>query len=199
MTRHRGDHLAAILGRLRSRASMRNAGQSTSSPAVGGRPRSRQRPRDRVPAVGNRCRRSEVQSPDTRRYSQVVALHYEIKGDGPSAVFLHPGVADSRVWDPQWISFAGRYRLVRCDLPGFGRSRVESRTLNLGAEVAALLDQLEISAAALIGCSLGGRIALELAVARPDLVSSLVLVGRACRTFSGHSAFATLRRRNSRQ
>jgi pimeloyl-ACP methyl ester carboxylesterase len=47
------------------------------------------------------------------------------------------------------------------------------------ADVAKLLDELGIRDAVLIGCSLGGRVALELAVARPDLVSALVLVGAA--------------------
>jgi pimeloyl-ACP methyl ester carboxylesterase len=45
--------------------------------------------------------------------------------------------------------------------------------------VVALLDELEIRNAAIVGCSLGGRVALELAVARPDLVRALVLVGAA--------------------
>lgn len=106
-----------------------------------------------------------------------MTLRYEIKGDGPSVVFLHPGLGDSRLWGPQWMSFATRYRLVRCDLPGFGRTPVEGRTLRLARDVTGLLDQLGVSSAAIIGCSLGGRIALEIAVARPDLVSSLVLVG----------------------
>jgi pimeloyl-ACP methyl ester carboxylesterase len=67
--------------------------------------------------------------------------------------------------------------LVRCDLPGFGLTPLEARTIEPARDVASLLDVLEISAAAIVGCSLGGRIALELAIARPDLVGSLVLVG----------------------
>lgn len=106
-----------------------------------------------------------------------MALHYEIKGDGPAVVFLHPGVADSRVWDPQWASYATHYRVMRCDLPGFGRTPIESQTVRPASDVASLLDLLDITAAAIVGCSLGGRLALELAIARPDLVRSLVLVG----------------------
>jgi pimeloyl-ACP methyl ester carboxylesterase len=51
--------------------------------------------------------------------------------------------------------------------------------MTYAADVAGLLDELGIQAAALVGCSLGGRVALELAVARPDLVGALVLVGAA--------------------
>jgi pimeloyl-ACP methyl ester carboxylesterase len=106
-----------------------------------------------------------------------VALWHEQAGNGPPVVFVHPGIADSRVWDPQWASFARRFSLVRCDLPGFGRTPIDGPKIRFAAEVAGLLDALAIADAALVGCSLGGRIALELAVARPELVSSLVLVG----------------------
>jgi 3-oxoadipate enol-lactonase len=106
-----------------------------------------------------------------------VTLHHEIKGSGPPVVFLHPGLADSRVWDPQWTSFAPRYQLVRCDLPGFGRTPLGNGTVELARDVTALLDQVGVPAATIIGCSLGGRVALEVALARPELVSSLVLVG----------------------
>jgi pimeloyl-ACP methyl ester carboxylesterase len=105
-----------------------------------------------------------------------VTLHHELAGEGQAVVFLHPGIADSRVWDPQWTSFDA-YQRVRLDLRGFGRSPVGSLPLTHALDVARLLDDLDVSRAALVGCSLGGRIALELAVARPDLVRALVLVG----------------------
>ena len=104
-------------------------------------------------------------------------LYHEVKGSGPPVVLLHPGIADSRVWEPQWASFADRYRLVRCDFPGFGRTPLDGLTVNFAKDVADLLDELDISAAGIVGCSLGGGAALELAVGRPDLVRALVLVG----------------------
>lgn len=103
-------------------------------------------------------------------------LHHEVAGSGPTVVFLHEGIADSRIWDPQWASFDA-YRRVRCDLPGCGRTPVGSLPVAYARDVAGLLDELGLSSAALVGCSLGARIALELAIARPDLVHALVLVG----------------------
>ena len=103
-------------------------------------------------------------------------MHYEVKGSGPAVVLLHQGIVDSRVWEPQWESFGERYRLLRCDLAGFGRSPIESVPLCHAQYAAALLDDLGISGAGLVGGSLGGRIALEIAVARPELVGALVLV-----------------------
>lgn len=104
-------------------------------------------------------------------------LYHETSGDGKPVVLLHPGFADSRIWDPQWRRYTQRFRVIRCDLRGFGRSPPGEMPITYAADVAALLDGLRIRDAALIGCSLGGRVALELAVARPDLVGALVLVG----------------------
>jgi hypothetical protein len=56
-----------------------------------------------------------------------MALYHELEGAGHEVVvFLHAGIADSRMWEPQWTSFAGRHRLLRCDLAGFGRTPIES-------------------------------------------------------------------------
>jgi pimeloyl-ACP methyl ester carboxylesterase len=105
-----------------------------------------------------------------------VTLFHEVVGEGHDVVFVHPGIADSRVWDPQWASFEG-YRRIRLDLRGFGRSPAGSPPLSLARDVVSLLDELGVSQAAVVGTSLGGRVALELAVARPDLVAALVLAG----------------------
>lgn len=106
-----------------------------------------------------------------------MTLYYEVNGAGSPIVFLHAGIADSRMWEPQWTSFATRYRLLRCDLPGFGRTPIERLPVTHAQDVVSLLDELDISSAGFVGASLGGRVALELAVTRPDLVRALVLVG----------------------
>jgi 3-oxoadipate enol-lactonase len=103
-------------------------------------------------------------------------LHHEVEGSGPTVVFVHEAIVDSRVWDPQWSSFEA-YRRVRFDLRGFGRSPVGAVPLTHARDVAELLDELEISGAALVAGSMGSRVALEVAIDRPDLVGALVLVG----------------------
>lgn len=79
------------------------------------------------------------------------------------------------MWEPQWTSFANGYRLLRCDFAGFGRTRIDRLPFTHARDVVSLLDELDISSAGIVGASLGGRVALELAVARPDLVRTLVL------------------------
>jgi 3-oxoadipate enol-lactonase len=80
------------------------------------------------------------------------------------------------MWDPQWAALAGPRRLVRCDLAGFGRTAMPEGDVAWAADVAELLDELALGPVALVGSSLGGRVALEVAVARPDLVSRLVVI-----------------------
>ena len=110
----------------------------------------------------------------------VTDLHYESAGQGSAVVLLHSGVTDLRQWDPQWADLAGRYRVVRCDRRGWGRSSLPDAAVSApysdAADVVGLLDDLGIEQAALIGSSAGGLIAQQIASAWPDRVSRLVLL-----------------------
>ena len=88
-------------------------------------------------------------------------------------LLLHAGIADSRMWAPQVeaLSAAG-HRVLAPDLPGFGETPLEPGTIDYVAHAAAQLQ----APAAVVGSSFGGRIALELALARPELVDRLGLV-----------------------
>ncbi|HEU4354007.1 MAG TPA: alpha/beta hydrolase [Actinomycetota bacterium] len=103
-------------------------------------------------------------------------IWHEVAGNGSPVLFIHEGICDSRVWDPQWETFPRSHRTFRCDLRGFGRTPLTPEPYSHARDVVALLDRLDVGPAALVGGSLGGRVALEVAVARPDLVERLVLV-----------------------
>jgi len=90
---------------------------------------------------------------------------------------IHAGVADSRMWQPQLRSFSAKHRVIAPDLPGFGQSPIESDVVDYRAAVRDALDAAAFERAALVGVSLGGRVALELALESPARVSALVLVG----------------------
>jgi 3-oxoadipate enol-lactonase len=81
------------------------------------------------------------------------------------------------MWDPQWATFPPVHRTLRYDIRGFGRSPVTSPVVENARDLIELLGEIGFERAALVGVSLGGRIAVEVAVARPELVSALVLVG----------------------
>ena len=100
-------------------------------------------------------------------------------GKGPAIVFLHAGVADKRMWRDQMAAFGGRHRVVAYDRRGFGESRYEPETFSHMEDLRAVLDGLAIEQACLVGCSQGGRFAVDIALANPKRVSKLVLVAPA--------------------
>ena len=89
-------------------------------------------------------------------------------------LLLHAGIADSRMWAPQISALeAAGHQVTAPDLPGYGETPLRPGEVDYVGHTASLLDR----PATVVGCSFGGRIALELAGARPDLVERLVLVG----------------------
>jgi len=107
----------------------------------------------------------------------VAGLHFETAGAGDPLVLVHAGICDSGMWDPQWRSLAGSHRLLRHDMRGFGRSPLPPGPYSHARDLLDVMDAAGFGRAAIAGTSLGGRVALEVAVAAPDRVSALVLVG----------------------
>ena len=103
-------------------------------------------------------------------------LHFEAAGAGPGLAFIHAGVADSRMWDADFAEFARRFRVVRMDLRGFGRSPLVPGRFSHRDDVAEALRAAGLERATLVGCSFGSTVAVETALAHPDLVEGLVLV-----------------------
>jgi pimeloyl-ACP methyl ester carboxylesterase len=85
------------------------------------------------------------------------------------------------MWEPQWEVLQREHRVVRCDFRGFGQTPESPGEFSHPADVIELLDELGIGPAAIVGSSLGGGVALQVAIARPDLVSALVLIGAGVR------------------
>ena len=95
-------------------------------------------------------------------------------------VLIHAGIADHRMWDPQFDVFAGRYRVIRHDMRGFGETVVEERVeYSHHEDLRDLLDILGAGRALLVGCSVGAMTAIDFALAFPERTRVLVLVGPA--------------------
>lgn len=105
-------------------------------------------------------------------------LYYEVAGVGPALVLLHGFTLDARMWDDQVGDLARGFQVVRYDLRGFGRSALPGDQQYTHAEdLRALLDYLGIDvAAAIVGMSMGGEVALSFALAYPAALQALVLV-----------------------
>ena len=112
-----------------------------------------------------------------------MAIYAEVAGEGPELVLVHEGICDSRMWDEQWDPWSRSRRLLRVDLRGFGRTPLEPGPFAHARDVIEAIEQHGFGPTGLLGVSLGGRVALEVALARPELVSALVLVAPG---FPGH-------------
>lgn len=106
-----------------------------------------------------------------------MGLYAEVAGEGPEIVLFHEGICDSRMWDPQWDAFTRSHRVLRFDFRGYGRTPLSRGKHVAAQDVIDLLDEHGFERAAFVGVSLGGRVALEVALAQPNRVSALVLVG----------------------
>ena len=103
-------------------------------------------------------------------------LAYEAAGSGPDVLLMHSGLIDSRMWDPQWAAVSTESHAIRYDARGFGSSADPRRPYTLHGDGMEILDALDIERAAVVGCSMGGYAALDMAIALPHRVSALVLV-----------------------
>lgn len=106
-------------------------------------------------------------------------LYFEMKGAGQALLFIHAGVADSRMWDDQFEVFAETHRGIRCDLRGFGRSIRPAGLFAHYEDIAALLKYLQVEQVTVIGASFGGYVALNFGLAYPDMVTALALAAPA--------------------
>ncbi|MFG1952342.1 alpha/beta fold hydrolase [Micromonospora sp. NPDC048830] len=107
------------------------------------------------------------------------SLAYDDTGNGSPVVLLHAGIADRRMWRAQVPVLAQRHRVIAVDLRGYGDSELPPHAFAHHDDVAGLLDALELPRAALVGCSFGGAVAIDTALARPERVASLALFGTA--------------------
>ena len=114
-------------------------------------------------------------------------LYVEEAGSGDPVVFLHPGLWDSRTWDPQFATFAGRYRVIRLDARGYGRSsRPEPGVpYSHARDLLGVFDDMGIERAVLVGCSMGGSTAIDFTLVHPDRVAALVLAAAGPSGFEG--------------
>jgi 3-oxoadipate enol-lactonase len=104
---------------------------------------------------------------------------YELTGAGEAVVLVHGLGSSGRDWALQVPALADRYRVLTYDVRGHGstsRPRGPYSVTQFARDLALLLERLGLRPAHVVGISMGGMIAFQLAVDRPDLVRSLVIV-----------------------
>lgn len=106
-------------------------------------------------------------------------IYYETVGEGEPLLFIHGIGSDNRDWENQTGKFSDRYQVVAPDLRGFGQSDKPSGPVSipvLAEDIAALVTALDMGPTHVVGLSLGGFVASQLAVDHGELVRSLVIV-----------------------
>jgi pimeloyl-ACP methyl ester carboxylesterase len=103
-------------------------------------------------------------------------LFYESAGAGTPVILLHGGNLDRRMWDAEFVALQRTHRVIRYDARGYGRSGPADTPFSAHDDLRVLMDALRLPRASLVGLSLGGRIAIDFALAHPDRVERLVLV-----------------------
>jgi 3-oxoadipate enol-lactonase len=102
-------------------------------------------------------------------------LYYEAAGTGTPVILIHGGNLDRRMWDDQFALLQKQFRVIRYDARGYGRSSPADDPFAAHDDLAALLRGLSLTRASVVGLSLGGRIAMDFALAHPEMVDRLVL------------------------
>ena len=107
-------------------------------------------------------------------------LYYEMKGKGfPIVLVSGGGILDRRGWDKEFEQFSRQYKAIRYDVRGIGKSGRPTGPFSHAEDLYALLAFLRIPHMHVIGLSAGAAIAIDFAIAHPDMVDHLVLASPA--------------------
>lgn len=114
-------------------------------------------------------------------------LYTEVRGTGPTLVLLHGWALNLRVWDGLVAALRDRFRLIAIDLPGHGRSPWLPQRSSLEDQAAQIQETIAAIAPeySLLGWSLGGQMALQLAARHPPGLDRLVLIAATPRLPAG--------------
>jgi len=110
-------------------------------------------------------------------------IYYEDAGAGECLILIHGFACDTRVWDDQFDAFAKTHRVIRYDLPAFGRSDPPTGSYSTLDDLDLMMGALGVETAWIVGLSVGGGLAVEFALAYPDRVRGLVLASTTLRRF----------------
>jgi len=113
-----------------------------------------------------------------------LSMYYEVHGEGPPLVLLHGAYLTAETMEPLAVGLAERRQVIVPELQAHGRTADIDRPLSyeqMADDTAALMGQLEIEQADVVGYSMGGAAALQLAIRHPALLRRLVVISAGFR------------------
>ena len=103
-------------------------------------------------------------------------MYFEMSGRGKPLLLLHSGIADHRMWAGQCSEFSRHFQVIMPDFRGYGKSPAPRGPFRHYEDIHGLVQHLGFTSVNMAGCSLGGRVAIEMAIAYPETVSRLILI-----------------------
>lgn len=117
-------------------------------------------------------------------------IYYEIAGSGaPTVILMHGGMLDCHMWDEQFEVLAKTHRVLRYDASAHGKSPLPPDAYWDHADLRELMNHLEIESAVLVGLSLGGKTAINLALEEAERVEAIVAVSSGLSGYQFESEF----------
>jgi 3-oxoadipate enol-lactonase len=104
-------------------------------------------------------------------------IYYETRGSGPAIILLHDGLLHAVTWDQVWEPLAAGHEVIRYDRRGYGRSELPTASYSSTEDLRKLLTHLKMQHAVIVGSSSGGALAIDFALAHPQMVDGLFLIG----------------------
>ncbi len=111
-------------------------------------------------------------------------LYYEIAGEGDYIILLHDGLVHREIWDNQFPVFAKKYRVVRYDRRGYGKSTFPNAKFSHIEDLNQLFIQLKIDSAIIFGISGGGELAIDFTLKYPEKIKVMILAGAVVSGYS---------------
>ena len=124
-------------------------------------------------------------------------IYYEDCGAGPAVVLLHDGLLHSVTWDSVWEPLCRKYHAVRYDRRGYGKSDMPKAQFSPTEDLHSLLAHLNVKHAVVVGNSAGGALAIDFALAHPETVEGLFLIGPVLDGLGVSAAFEERANKNS--
>lgn len=117
-------------------------------------------------------------------------IYYEVAGAGePTVILIHGGLLDCTMWDAQFGLLSKTHRVLRYDASAHGKSTLPPDVYWDHMDLRELMNTLEIDRAVLVGLSLGGRIAVDMALEEPERVEAIIAVSSGLSGYRFESEF----------
>ena len=132
-----------------------------------------------IVALAVSCCAIAAEVKQTHGYLEIAGskIYYEECGAGPNVVLLHDGLLHAVTWDESWSALCEKFHVIRYDRRGYGRSDAPKAKFSPTDDLQQVMNHTNMKRAVIVGNSSGGALAIDFALAHPESVDALFLIG----------------------